>query len=184
MPEIISYFLAASSMSFINSGSGFIPNNKSTVSFIALYPVNKINIETIKLAKEIGLDVCSGGIIGLGETWEDRIDMAFTLKDLNVDSIPINILTPIKGTPLGDMKLLDIDEILKTIAIYRIINKNKNIRIAAGRETRLKDFMGMAFMAGANGMLVGGYLTTKGRSLEDDVKFADDITKLWEQCID
>ena len=141
-------------------------------------------IETIKLAKEIGLDVCSGGIIGLGETWEDRIDMAFTLKDLNVDSIPINILTPIKGTPLGDMKLLDIDEILKTIAIYRIINKNKNIRIAAGRETRLKDFMGMAFMAGANGMLVGGYLTTKGRSLEDDVKFADDITKLWEQCID
>ena len=81
-------------------------------------------------------------------------------------------------------QLLDIDEILKTIAIYRIINKNKNIRIAAGRETRLKDFMGMAFMAGANGMLVGGYLTTKGRSLEDDVKFADDITKLWEQCID
>ena len=73
-------------------------------------------IETIKLAKEIGLDVCSGGIIGLGETWEDRIDMAFTLKDLNVDSIPINILTPIKGTPLGEMELLDIDEILKTIA--------------------------------------------------------------------
>ena len=85
---------------------------------------------------------------------------------------------------MGNREILAIDEILKTIAIYRIINKDKNIRIAAGREGRMKDFMGMAFMAGANGMLVGGYLTTKGRSLEDDVKFADDITKLWEQCID
>jgi biotin synthase-like enzyme len=132
-------------------------------------------------AKEIGLDVCSGGIIGLGETWQDRIEMAFTLKELGVESIPINILTPIKGTPMGNRELLAIDEILKTIAIYRIINKDKNIRIAAGREGRMKDFMGMAFMSGANGMLVGGYLTTKGRSWEDDKKFIDDMKKLWEE---
>ena len=138
-------------------------------------------IETIKIAKEIGLDVCSGGIIGLGETWQDRIEMAFTLKELGVESKPINILTPIKGTPMGNRELLAIDEILKTIAIYRIINKDKNIRIAAGREGRMKDFMGMAFMSGANGMLVGGYLTTKGRSWEDDKKFIDDMKKLWEE---
>ena len=138
-------------------------------------------IETIKIAKEIGLDVCSGGIIGLGEAWQDRIEMAFTLKELGVESIPINILTPIKGTPMGNRELLAIDEILKTIAIYRIINKDKNIRIAAGREGRMKDFMGMAFMSGANGMLVGGYLTTKGRSWEDDKKFIDDMKKLWEE---
>ena len=137
-------------------------------------------IETIKNAKEIGLDVCSGGIIGLGETWKDRIEMAFTLKSLNVDSIPLNILTPIKGTPMENQEALDMNEILKTIAIYRIINKNKNIRLAAGREGRLKDFMGMAFMCGANGMLVGGYLTTKGRSVEEDKKIIQDIKKMWE----
>lgn len=138
-------------------------------------------IETIKLAKELDLDVCSGGIIGLGETWQDRMEMAFTLKDLDVDSIPINILTPIKGTPMENKEALAIDEILKTIAIYRIINKKKNIRIAAGREGRMKDFMGMAFMSGANGMLVGGYLTTKGRSSDDDKRFIEDMKKLWEE---
>lgn len=137
-------------------------------------------METIKLAKSIGLDVCSGGIIGLGETWQDRIEMAFTLKDLDVDTIPINILTPIKGTPMEDKEPLAMDEILKTIAIYRIIHKNKGVKIAAGREARLKDFMGLAFMSGANGMLVGGYLTTKGRSDEEDRKFIEDLKKMWD----
>ena len=136
-------------------------------------------IETIRLSKEIGLDVCSGGIIGLGETWQDRIEMAFTLKDLQVDTIPINILTPIKGTPMENKETLAMDEILKTIAIYRLIHKDKGIKIAAGREGRLKDFMGLAFMSGANGMLVGGYLTTRGRSNEEDKKFVEDIKKIW-----
>lgn len=136
-------------------------------------------IETIRLSKEIGLDVCSGGIIGLGETWQDRIEMAFTLKDLKVDTIPLNILTPIKGTPMENKETLAMDEILKTIAIYRLIHKDKGIKIAAGREGRLKDFMGLAFMSGANGMLVGGYLTTRGRSNEEDKKFVEDIKKIW-----
>ncbi len=136
-------------------------------------------IETIRLSKEIGLDVCSGGIIGLGETWQDRIEMAFTLKDLKVDTIPLNILTPIKGTPMENKETLAMDEILKTIAIYRLIHKDKGIKIAAGREGRLKDFMGLAFMSGANGMLVGGYLTTRGRSNEEDKKFVEDIKKMW-----
>ncbi len=136
-------------------------------------------IETIRLSKEIGLDVCSGGIIGLGETWQERIEMAFTLKDLKVDTIPLNILTPIKGTPMENKETLAMDEILKTIAIYRLIHKDKGIKIAAGREGRLKDFMGLAFMSGANGMLVGGYLTTRGRSNEEDKKFVEDIKKIW-----
>lgn len=137
-------------------------------------------METIKLAKNIGLDVCSGGIIGLGESWQDRIEMAFTLKELQVDTIPINILTPIKGTPLENKESLPMDEILKTIAIYRIIHKDKGIKIAAGREGRLKDFMGLAFMSGANGMLVGGYLTTRGRGKDEDIKFINDIKDLWK----
>ena len=136
-------------------------------------------IKTIKSAKEIGLAVCSGGIIGMGESWEDRISMAFTLKELGVDGIPINILTPIPGTPYGDREHLSIDEILKTIAIYRIIFKDKVIKIAAGREGILKDFMGSAFMAGANGMLVGGYLTVKGRTPQEDFKFIENIKKMW-----
>lgn len=137
-------------------------------------------LKTIKSAKEIGLDVCSGGIIGMGESWEDRIDMAYTLKKLGVDGIPVNILNPIPGTPHGDRKHLAMDEILKTIAIYRIIFRDKVIKIGAGREGILKDFMGMAFMSGANGMLVGGYLTMRGRSAQEDFKFIENIKKMWK----
>ncbi|WP_320045821.1 biotin synthase BioB [uncultured Ilyobacter sp.] len=138
-------------------------------------------LATIRAAKKIGMEVCSGGIIGMGETWEDRIDMAFTLKELNVDGIPVNILSPIEGTPLGDREHLSMDEILKTIAIYRIIFKDKVIKIGAGREGILKDFMGMAFMSGANGMLVGGYLTVKGRTSEEDFVFMKNVKKMWER---
>lgn len=137
-------------------------------------------LKTIKAAKEIGLDVCSGGIIGMGESWEDRIDMAYTLKELGVDGIPVNILNPIPGTPHGDREHLAMDEILKTIAIYRIIFRDKVIKIGAGREGILKDFMGMAFMSGANGMLVGGYLTVRGRSAQEDFKFIENVKKIWK----
>lgn len=106
--------------------------------------------------------------------------MAFTLKELGVDGIPVNILNPIEGTPHGDREHLPMDEILKTIAIYRIIFKDKVIKIGAGREGILKDFMGSAFLAGANGMLVGGYLTVRGRSEEEDFKFIENVKKMWE----
>lgn len=137
-------------------------------------------IDTIKAAKRVGMSVCSGGIIGMGESWEDRISMAFTLKDLDVDGIPVNILNPIPGTPHGDREHLAMDEILKTIAIYRMIFKDKVIKIGAGREEILKDFMGSAFMCGANGMLVGGYLTVKGRSEEEDFTFVENVRRMWE----
>ncbi len=136
-------------------------------------------IETIKNAKKAGLETCCGGIIGMGESWKDRIDMAFTLKELNVDGIPLNILNPIPGTPMEKRSLLNPEDYLKTIAIYRLIFKNKTIKVAAGRENILKDFMGSAFMAGANSLFIGGYLTRAGRSVEEDLKFIGDIKRMW-----
>ena len=136
-------------------------------------------IKTIESAKESGLEVCAGGIIGMGESWQDRIDMACLLRDLNVDSIPVNILVPIKGTPLESLKPMSGSDAIRTIAIFRIILKDKTIKIAAGRETVLKDFQAMGFLAGANGMIIGGYLTLKGRELEDDYKLIEEIEKLW-----
>lgn len=139
----------------------------------------KSKIDTIKNAKKAGLETCCGGIIGMGESWEDRIDMAFTLKELDVDGIPLNILNPIPGTPMEDRPLLNPEDYLKTIAIYRLIFKNKTIKVAAGRENILKDFMGSAFMAGANSLFIGGYLTRAGRSVEEDLKFIGDIKRMW-----
>ena len=140
----------------------------------------KERIETIKNAQKAGFEICSGGIIGMGESFEDRINMAFTLKELDVDGIPLNILNPIKNTPHGEREILSAIEVLKTIAIFRLILKNKNIKIAAGRENIFKDFMGSGFLSGANGMLTGGYLTVKGRSIEEDVNFIENIKKLWD----
>ena len=137
-------------------------------------------LESIRNAKKAGLEVCSGGIIGMGETHQERVDMAFSLKELDVDGVPINILNPITGTPHGEREVLEMNEIIKTIAIYRIILKNKVIKIGAGREGILKDFMGLAFLSGANGMLVGGYLTVKGRSSEEDESFIINVKKMWE----
>ena len=138
-------------------------------------------IETIKSAHKVGMKVCCGGIIGMGETWEDRIEMAYTFKELGVDAIPLNILNPIQGTPYGKREILSADEILKTIAIYRLILKDKGIKVIAGRESILKDYMGNAFLAGANGLMIGGYLTINGRSIEDDFKFIKNLEKLWEK---
>lgn len=169
-----------------NSGvSRFHSNIQTSVSsykkIVATTHKVEDRIKTIKSAKKVGMKVCCGGIIGMGESWEDRIDMAFTCKELDVDAIPLNILNPIKGTPYGENEILSVDEILKTIAIYRIILKDKNIKIAAGRENILKDFIGSAFLAGANGLMTGGYLTVKGRSIEEDFTFIKNIKKLWEK---
>ncbi len=137
-------------------------------------------INTVRAAKRAGLEVCSGGIIGMGETLNDRIDLALTLKELDVDSVPINILVPIKGTALEALNPLSGSEAIRTIALFRIILKNKIIKIAAGRESILKDFQALAFMAGANGMLIGGYLTIKGRSIDEDMRLVAEIKRLWQ----
>ena len=157
----------------IESSPRFFPKIVSTHSF-----ADRLN--TIKAAKNAGLEVCSGGIIGMGETRDDRITMALILKELEVDSVPLNILVPIPGTPLEKRKSLSCEEVIRTIAIFRIILKDKIIKIAAGREAVLKDFQALGFMAGANGMLIGGYLTIRGRSLDEDRRLVSEVEKLWQ----
>lgn len=141
----------------------------------------KDRIKTIKAAKRAGLEVCSGGIIGMGETLDDRIQMALALKELDVDSVPVNILVPVKGTSFEGMAALSIGEAIKTIALFRIILKGKTIKIAAGRESVLKDSQALAFMAGANGMLIGGYLTIKGREVDKDWELIEEVKMLWQK---
>ncbi|MBN1472188.1 MAG: biotin synthase BioB [Syntrophaceae bacterium] len=138
-------------------------------------------IATIKNAVEAGLSICSGGILGMGESRADRVSMALTLRELNVDSVPINILMPIDGTSLAGMSPLSVGEVLKTIAIFRIALPDKTIRLAAGRESHLRDFQGMAFMSGANAMMIGGYLTKRGRPVEEDKKLVEEIRRAWTE---
>ena len=127
------------------------------------------------MLKELGVGVCCGGILGLGETMWDRVEMAYALKELNVDVIPLNVLIPIEGTALQDQTLTPVAEIAKTFALFRLINPKKTIKFAAGRETRMKDFQGLLMLAGVNGMLTGGYLTTRGRDTEEDNAFINDL---------
>lgn len=130
--------------------------------------------KTIQAAKQAGMELCCGGIIGLGETWQDRIDLAFTLKELDVDSIPINILNPIPGTRLEGQEPLPPLEILQTFAIFRFILPGKVIRPAGGREINLRDMQGAMLLSGANGLIIGNYLTFKGRNTADDVTLVED----------
>jgi biotin synthase len=106
----------------------------------------------------------------MGESWRDRIDMAFALKELDVDSIPINFLIPIQGIPLCHRDFLHPFEALKIVSIYRFILPQKEIRICGGRVQVLGEFNSMVFLAGADGMITGDYLTTLGRSPEDDLR--------------
>ena len=116
-------------------------------------------VETLKKVKAEGMCACSGGIIGMGETWEDRLDMAVSLAELGIDSIPINALMPIKGTPLEALPQLTEDEILRTIAFFRYINPAANIRLGAGRALLTGDGE-LAFQAGASATSTGNMLTT------------------------
>ncbi len=123
---------------------------------------------TIRAAKECGLQVCSGGIIGMGETMADRIDFAFELADLDVDSVPINILNPIPGTPLEKQPLISEEDIIRTTAVFRFILPQKSIRFAGGR-MRLGDKAMLRIMTGGmNGVLMGDMLTTVSNTIADD----------------
>ncbi len=118
-----------------------------------------MKVETLKMIKAEGMCACSGGIIGMGETWEDRLDMAISLAELGIDSIPINALMPIKGTPLEDQPLLTEDDILRTIAFFRYINPDANVRLAAGRALLTNDGE-LALQSGASASITGNMLTT------------------------
>ncbi|WP_448874827.1 biotin synthase BioB [Desulfobulbus propionicus] len=126
-------------------------------------------VETLQLARKNGMSLCSGGIIGMGESMEDRLDMAFELRDLEVLSIPINILTAIEGTPLAELPPLSLDEVLTTVALFRLINPRAVIRMAGGRQ-QLGGDQYRCFTAGANGAIVGNYLTTTGSGIAGDLE--------------
>jgi len=123
----------------------------------------------------LGIDVCCGGVFGMGESHEDRVSLAVTLRELYVDHVPINFLNPIRGTPLEDAEFLTPIECLKIIAVYRVLMPRKDIYIMGGREVNLRGLQSLMFFAGANGALAGDYLTTKGRSVNDDLELIRDL---------
>lgn len=131
-------------------------------------------IETIKAAQKAGLEVCSGGILGLGESMEDRIDMALEIRSLGIKSIPVNILNPIKGTPLENSKVLSYDEIKRTIAIFRFIIPYGAIRLAGGRGL-LHDKGKSLFECGANATITGDMLTTAGITINEDMSIIKEL---------
>ena len=131
-------------------------------------------VNTIEIARAAGMDICSGGIIGLGESFEQRLELAFELRDLDILSIPINILTPIPGTPLGGVERLSLGEVLTCIAMFRLINPQAVVRLAGGR-AQLGDQQYRCFQAGANGAIVGNYLTTTGNSISEDLQMIESL---------
>lgn len=155
----------------LETAKSFFPEIVTTHSY-------EERVKTIRIVKAMGMEVCCGGIIGLGETQEQRIEFAFTLKELDVDAVPINVLNPIKGTRLEGKQPLEPMEVLKNFALFRFILPNKNIRYAGGREVNLRDLQALGLMAGVNGMLVGSYLTTSGRDVAEDLQMIRDLG-LW-----
>jgi biotin synthase len=133
------------------------------------------SVETVRIAKSHGFSVCCGGLFGMGETDADRVELAFTLKELDVDSVPLNFLNPIPGTPLENQPSLPPLKILSIIAAYRLVLPRKNILVCGGREVSLRDLQPLMFLAGANGTMLGHYLTTKGRSPEEDLQMIADL---------
>lgn len=126
-------------------------------------------LDTVKAAQAAGLDICSGGLFGLGESWKDRIDLALTLRELAIDSVPINFLYPHDGTPLRHTPPMESAEALRIIAVYRFILPTVTLRICGGRTHVLGDRQADLFAAGANGLMTGNYLTVAGSQYETDL---------------
>jgi biotin synthase len=146
----------------------FFPNQCTTHTY-------EDRVETIGYLKKAGIKICSGGIIGMGETREDRCDLAFALREVGANVVPINILNPIPGTPFEKQAPLPPMEILKTIACFRFILPKKEIMIAGGRTVNLRDMQSMVFMAGASALMVGNYLTTLNQPVEKDLQMLKDL---------
>lgn len=132
-------------------------------------------IQTLKYLRNAGIRICSGGIIGMGETREDRCDLALSLREVGASVVPINILNPIPGTPFEKVPPLPPLEILKTIACFRFILPRQEIMVAGGRTVNLRDLQSMIFMAGASALMVGNYLTTLNRPVEQDLQMLKDL---------
>lgn len=132
-------------------------------------------VELLGQAKDLGLSVCSGGILGMGESANDRVSMAFSLREHDVDSVPINFLMPIAGTPLGDIKPIDPLEALQALSLFRLILPDKEIRVCGGRGSSLGKLHPLIFFAGADGFMIGNYLTKTGLDPRDDLQMLQDL---------
>ncbi len=152
----------------LESSKRFFPHHCSTHTY-------EDRVETIGYLKKAGIKICSGGILGLGETREDRLDLAFALKQIGANVVPINILNPIKGTPFENNPPLPPMEILQTIACFRFILPRQEIMIAGGRTVNLRDLQSLVFMAGASALMVGNYLTTLNQPVEKDLQMLKDL---------
>lgn len=147
-------------------------------NIVSTHPFSE-RINTLKVAKEAGLSLCSGGIFGMGEHWDDRLDMMFTLREIGVDVMPINFLNAIHGTPLEGQPQLAPMECLKIISIARFVLPTAELKVAGGREKVLRDLQSWIFFAGADSTMIGNYLTTYGRKPEQDHQMVLDLGLMW-----
>ncbi len=157
----------------LESSEKFYPQIVST------HPYSE-RLNTLRVAKEAGLSLCSGGIFGMGEVWSDRLDMIFTLRDIGVDVMPLNFLNAIPGTPLASQPKLPPMECLKIISICRFIYPGVELKVAGGREVCLRDMQSWMFFAGADSTMIGNYLTTYGRKPEMDHQMVRDLGLEWQ----
>lgn len=152
----------------LETSRGFFPKVITTHSFDE-------RLATARAVKRAGMSLCCGGIFGMGESVADRLDLAATLAELEPDEVPLNFLHPLEGTPLAGTEPLKPLEILRTIAVFRFMLPDAQIKIAGGREINLRDMQSWIFFAGASGCLIGNYLLTSGRSAQDDLQMLTDL---------
>jgi biotin synthase len=152
----------------LETARSFFPNVCTTHDY-------EEDVETVRVARKAGLKVCCGGIFGLGESAAQRVEMAMTLRELDVDSVPLNFLNPIEGTRLAGADNITPMECLQTIAIFRLILPDKRISVCGGREKNLRDLQSWIFFAGASGTMIGNYLTTTGREPAHDWQMLKDL---------
>ncbi|MAF09998.1 biotin synthase BioB [Candidatus Poribacteria bacterium] len=157
----------------LESSRSFYPNVCTTHTY-------DDRVQTIRNMQAAGVRVCSGGIMGMGETRRQRVELAFELRGLDVDVVPINFLMTFDGTPFEDAAELTPMECLQAIAVYRVVMPTKEIMVAGGRERNLRDLHPMIFMAGASAMLIGHYLTSSSRSADDDLRMLEDLGLTWD----
>lgn len=140
------------------------------------------DVKTVRAVKRAGLKVCCGGIFGLGEGFSHRVELAETLRELDVDTVPINFLNPVEGTPLADAAFLTPMECLRIIALFRFMLPEKDLTVCGGREKNLRELQSWIFLAGASGMMTGNYLTTPGRAPEQDRQMLTDLEMSIKVC--
>jgi biotin synthase len=132
-------------------------------------------LATLKVLREVGIARCCGGIFGAGEGWKERVALGAELAELEVENVPLNFLHPIPGTPLGDSELLPAAEALRIICVFRLMLPVSRIQICGGRELVLRSLQPLAFAAGATGVILGDYLKTRGRSVDEDLRMLEDL---------